>query len=207
MAKDDLSDVKNLSISQRAKLSALIEVDGDQALRQHLLGAIGRSEAARGARGGAREVPDRWTQIHVLDRLEEGYEVLAGMPMATRPKVFGGAWPSFQQEKLSIGDQVNLMETGELEHLHEDRNRVRMAATSAQVTRMEQALRWPFEYLSDKPDLAKAISLRAMWAVMRTDIRKRCERRGIDHDQFNRQWQAGLNIVTAMLIARKVPVS
>jgi hypothetical protein len=196
-----------MSLTERARLGALIEADGDTDLRQHLLGAMGRSEVARGARGGAREIPERWTMIHTLDRLEEAYEVLAGMPMATRPKVFGSAWPAIQQEKLSIYDQIKMTETGAHEQLHEDRNRVRLAATSAQVTRMEQALRWPFEHLSDKPELAKAISLRAMWAVMRTDIRKRCERRGIDHDIFNRQWQEGLGAITSALIVRKVPVS
>lgn len=200
-------DLSQMSQQQRARLSALIELDGDSDLRTHLLGAMGRSETTRGARGAAREVPDRWTIVHVLDRLEEGYEVLAGMPMATRPKQYGNAMPTPHQQKLSILDQIEMLGTGELEQLHEDRNRVRLAATSAQVSRMDQALGWPFEYLRDRSELAKAISLRAMWAVMRADIRKKCERRGLEHDEFNRQWQEGLRIITAMLIARKVPVS
>jgi hypothetical protein len=201
-------DLSQMSLIDRARLAAMIEVDGDETLRTHLLGAMGRTETGRGARGGARAVlPERWTQIHVWDRLEEGYEVLAGMPTATRPKAYGSAWPTVQKERLSIYDQIQMLGTGEIEQMHEDRNRVRMAATSAQVTRMEQALRWPFEYLSDRPEMAKAINLRAMWAVMRVDIRKRCQRRGIDHDEFNRQWQQGLGVITASLIARKVPIS
>lgn len=202
----DLSQM-SLTLEQRAKLSALVEVDGDDGLRQHLLGAMGRAETARGARAGAREVPERWTIVHVLDRLEEGYQVLAGMPMATRPKQYGNTMPAPHQQKLSIYDQIEMLGTGELEQLHEDRNRVRLAPTSAQVTRMEQALRWPFEHLRDQPELAKAIQLRAMWSAMGVDIRKRCERRGIDHDAFNANWQRALAVITGALIAGKVTVS
>jgi hypothetical protein len=200
-------DLSQMSLQDRARLSALIESDADADLRQHLLGAIGRAETGRGSRGSAREVPSTWTQIHVLDRLEEAYEVLGSLPAATRPKAYGSAWPGIVQEKIPLVVQAEMDAAGELEQLHEDRNRVRLAATSAQVTRMEQALRWPFEYLRDRPELARAISLRAMWAVMRADIRRKCERRGINHDQFNAEWQAGLGIITAMLIARSVPVS
>lgn len=207
MPKGDSVDLAKMSLDQRAKLTALIEADGDTDLRQHLLGAMGRSEGASGARSRAREIPERWTLIHVLDRLEEAYSVLAGMPMATRPKQYGNAMPTPHQQKLSIYDQIEMLGTGELEQLHEDRNRVRLAPTSAQVTRMEQALRWPFEYLSDRPELAKAIQLRAMWSAMGVDIRKRCERRGINHDAFNANWQQALAAITGALIARKVPVS
>jgi hypothetical protein len=200
-------DLSGMSLYGRAKLAAIIEKDGDPDLRKHLLGVVGGAETTRGARRGAREVPDRWTVIHVLDRLEEAYEVLSGMPMATLPKQYGNAMPTPLRERLSIMDQIEMLGTGELEQLHEDRNRVRLAATSAQVSRMDQALRWPFEYLSDRPELARAISLRAMWAVLRADIRKKCERRGIDHDAFNANWQRALVIITGALIARKVPVS
>lgn len=147
-----------------------------------------------------------WTIVHVLDRLEEAYGVMAMMPAATRPKAYGSAWPSVVQEKIPL---IVLAEIGEaeVETRQEEQNRVRLAPTAAQVSRMEQASRWPFEYLRDRPELAKAISLRAMWSAMRVDIRKRCKRKGIDHDDFNRQWQEGLNIITATLIARRVPVS
>jgi hypothetical protein len=47
------------------------------------------------------------------------------------------------------------------------------------ISRMDQALRWSLEYLSDALELARAVSLRALWAAMRVDIRKRCERHGL----------------------------
>lgn len=206
MAKDSPIDLSKLSVEALARLSVMIEQDGDSGLRGHLLGVIGRPETARGARGfSAPVVPDRWSQIHVLDRLEEAYKTLAGLPMKTFN--LGTAWPAIQQQKLSILDQIEMLGTGELEQLHEDRNRVRLPATSTQVSRMEQALGWPFEYLGDMPELARALSLRCFWASMGADIKKRCERRGIDHAGFNADWQAALAIVTGALIARKVPVS
>jgi hypothetical protein len=196
-----------MSPGDRAKLSVLIEADGDSDLRQYLLGAMGRAETARGARGGPREIPDRWTIIHTLDRLEEAYQVLAGMPMATRPKQYGSAMPEVSRQKLTHLEWIEAYRSGDLAQHEEEKNRVRPRVTTAQVTRMEQALRWPFEFLGSQPELAKAVSLRAMWAAMRVDIRKRCVRHGLDYDLFNRQWQEGLTTITQQLIARKVPVS
>lgn len=205
MGPRDPVDLSSLSILERARLTALVELDGDPALREHLLGAVGRS-ASSGLRP-AREIPDRWTQIFVLDRLEEAFLVLANQPAAAGPKQYGNGMPTVVQERLTNKDWIDLYQSGELAKMHEDRNRVRIPATAAQVTRMEQALRWPFEYLADLPHCARALSQRALWAALKYDIRRRCAGLGIDHPSFNQQWQAGLQIVTATLIARKVPVS
>jgi hypothetical protein len=206
MSEDEI-DLPKLSLIDRARLSALIELDGDQHLRTHILGAIGRSETGRRARERSREVPAVWTQIHVLDRLEEAYEVLSALPAKTRPKQYGNAMPTVVQERPSLKDLLEMSEGGQLEQFEQDRNRVRLAPTTAMISRMDHALRWPLEHLSNEPELARAVSLRALWAAMRVDIRKRCERRGLHHETFNMQWQEGLRIITGKLIARRVPVS
>lgn len=200
----DATRLPDLSLTEHARLSALIDLDGTDELRQHLMGAIGRTTQAP---RGTRELPSTWTLIHTLDRLEEAFAVLASMPARRGPKQYGNAMPTPVQERMSFKDLIDMSATGELEQMEADRNRVRLAATSAQVSRMDQALSWPVQFLSDRPELAKAVSLRALWAAMRTDIRKRCERRGMDHDLFNRQWQDGVKIIAATLIARRVPVS
>jgi len=202
--RDDMVDVTLLSLTDRARLAALAELDGGAAVRSLMLGAIGHSAPARASRGKVRELPSQWTQIHVLDRLEEAFEVMAMMPAATRPKSFGAAWPKYAYDRFDLNAQL---ETAELEKTLADRNKVRLSPTAAQVSRMDQALRWPFEYLSDQPDLARALSLRCFWAAMRADIRKRCAARGIDHGEFNAAWQNALRLVTMALIARKVPVT
>lgn len=201
--KDIPIDLSQMSLSGRARLDALIEADGDSDLRQHLLGAVGRSETARGARGGAREVPDRWTIVHCLDRLEEAYQVLGSLPASTRPKAYGSAWPSVVQENIPLLIQAEMAESGELEI----QNRVRLPPTTAQITRMEEALRWPFEFLGDCPALARSINQKSLWSAMRIDIKKRCIRLGIPHEEFNVLWQEGLKVITQQLILRKVPVS
>jgi hypothetical protein len=193
--------MSRMSPIERARLAALVELDGDPALRQHLLGAVG---VAPERRRREREIPGRWTVIHVLDRLEEAAEVRAMMPASTRPKEFGAAWPAYTYDRFDLNSQ---METAELEKTLADRNKVRLQPSAAQVSRAEQAERWPFEFLSDRPDLARAINLRTLWSVMKVDIRKRCEARGIDHAEFNAQWQAALTVITGQLVARKVPVS
>lgn len=203
----DPVDVSRLSIEQRARLNVLIEADGDDALREHLLGAIGRSEQSILSRRSAREVPSRWTPIHVLDRLEEAYLVLANQPAVGGPKQYGNGMPTVVQERLTNKDWIDLYHSGELETMHEDRNRVRIPATAAQVTRMEQALRWSFEYLGNEPALARALSQRALWAALKFDIRRRCADLCILHGEFNLLWQEGLRVVTATLVARHIPVS
>lgn len=206
-SKDDVTlDLSRMSPQERARLSAMIEADGDTALRTHLLGAIGRSEATRSARGGVRELPTRWTQIHVLDRLEDAFRTLASQPGGGKARS-SSVWPVMEQTRLTFKDLIDMQETGELEQRQADQNRVRLAPTSLQVSQMEQALAWPFEYLSDQPALARAIQLRALWASAGADIRKRCERRGMDHNEFNQSWQSALAIITGALIGHKVPVS
>ena len=85
-------EMSQMSPIERARLAALVELDGDPALREHLLGAVGRAPERRRR---DREIPDRWTVIHTLDRLEEAVEVRAMMPASTRPKAFGSAWPVY----------------------------------------------------------------------------------------------------------------
>ena len=55
--------------------------------------------------------------------------------------------------------------------------------------------------------LARAISLKAMWSVMRVDIRRLCEKRRLDPAIVNAEWQEALRIITGSLITRRVPVS
>jgi hypothetical protein len=144
--------------------------------------------------------------------MKEAFEILAMDPAPTRPKAYGSAWPSYmpmtegelrglKNEILGAGGEAALNEW------YSEQNRTRPLPSSAQITRRDEALRWPFEYLRDQPALAKAFSQHSVWEAMGDNIRKQCERRGIDHDEFNVFWQEGLNIITAMLIARKVPVS
>ncbi|QOZ25306.1 DUF6362 family protein [Bradyrhizobium sp. CCBAU 51753] len=204
---DDEVDLTQLSLADRAELMARIDREGDADLRSYVLGALGWGTAppARATRESVRELPPQWTQVHVLDRLEEAFAVLVSLPARTRPKQFGNGMPTPVQERPSLKDLLDMAEAGE--SFEDYRNRVRIAPTTAQITRMDQALRWPFEHLVDNPDRARALSLRAMWAAMKIDIRKCCERRAIKHELFQQNWQIGLRTVTERLIITRVAVS
>ncbi|MCC8945978.1 hypothetical protein H8A97_12935 [Bradyrhizobium sp. Arg62] len=206
---DMQATLSQLSPADHAELLARIEDDGDADLRGYVIEALGwgTAQPAHITRESAREVPPQWTQIHVLDRLEEAFAVLSSLPARTRPKQFGNGMPTPVREKLTNKDWIDLLEAGELEKVEEQANRVRLAPTTAQITRMDQALRWPFEHLAGEPELARALSRRAMWAAMKVDIRKRCEQRQMQHELFQLQWQHGLRLVTERLIMARVAVS
>lgn len=201
--------MSQMSLSERARLDAMIEQHGDPALRVYLSGAV----SARGAvpqpiERRRRDLPAVWTQIHVLDRMEEAYSVLAAIPMATRPKAYGNGMPSVTQEtRLSLLDQVLMQESGDLQALQEERNRVRLAPTSGQISRMDQALRWQFDYLRDLPEVSRSLGLKALWSASGADIGRRCAARAINPKFFNRQWQHGLTVIVWRLLRDKVPVS
>ncbi len=203
MAVQDVTfDLSQMSLSARARLSLLVEKDGDESLRSAMLGSLGASGGR--LRRSEREVPDSWNQIHVLNRLEEAFRILSYTPGAGRRS--STVWPAMQAQKLAILDMIELMGTGELEAREEAQNRVRLAPTTAEISRMEEALGWPFQFLRAEPSLAQAIQLRAMWAAMGANIRKRCERRKLSHDQFNLDWQRALALITGTLIAGRAPV-
>jgi hypothetical protein len=205
---DVTAELARLSLKERARLSAMIEVDGDSALRTHLLGVVGTAETGRGALGPKRSVvPERWSQIHVLDRLEEAYGTLAAMPMVTRPKQFGNGMPTAVQDRLTHKDWIDLFESGELEKMQEEKNRVRRALTAAEITRMDQALRWPFDYLAAYPEVSRSVCLKARWSMAGADIGRRCKALGMNPHFFNRQWQHGLTVIATRLIQKRVPVS
>jgi hypothetical protein len=150
-------------------------------------------------------LPAVWNQLQVIDRLEEAYEILARLPMTTRPKGHGNAMPAYVHD---FSDMVAQGETGELERMARTRNDYRVrGATSAEIARMESALHWPSKYLADMPEVARAVQLGALWAAMKVDARRRLKARGINPKIFGRRKMHGLNVITLGLIRDKVPVS
>jgi hypothetical protein len=171
-------------------------------------------ETARGSilpprlgRGSRRRLPPVWTFVHVMDRLEEAVEILGRIPMNLRPREFGNAMPVPTQEAIPLIDSFEMEEGGQMAELHRDRNTVRLPASAAEITRMDQALGWPAEFLMDKPALARAVGRAALWAVLKKDPNKECRRIGVRAQHHHRLHMRGLKLITAGLVARGVPVS
>jgi hypothetical protein len=188
-------------VAERAAGAASAELRGD---RRGILGAIGPSAPARSFLR-ACPVPDRWSFVHVMDRLEEGFRILARLPIATRPRGYVNSMPFPIYDRADLHAQL---ETHELEEMAKVRNRVRIPPTPAEIGRMEEALRWPMLYLSGPEfhHVARAVNLGCLWAAFGADVDERLKRLKITRRAFNARRLQGLRIITRELIRQRVPV-
>jgi hypothetical protein len=138
-----------------------------------------------------------------MDRLEEAFEVLSWIPMATRPRGHATAWPAYAYERSDLIAQV---ETGELDRMMRLQNRVRLTPGADQIARMEESLRWCMQYLGDAPEVARAVQLGALWAAMRLDYKRRCKALKINRRAFVRRRMHGLKVIALALVKHQVAV-
>jgi hypothetical protein len=189
------------ALAERAASAARAELRGERA---GILGAVGTS-AAPHAFVRARPVPDRWSLVHVMDRLEEGFRILARLPIATRPRGYVNSMPFPIYDRADLNAQL---ETYELERMAQLRNRVRIPPTPAEIGRMEEALHWPTAYLSGAEfhHVARAVNLGSLWAAFDADVDARVKRLKITRRALNARKLQGLRIITRELIRRRVAV-
>lgn len=129
------------SLSQRAAKAARAELRGDRA---GILGATSASPLPLLLR--PRRVPERWSFIYVMERLEEAFRILGRLPTPTRPRGYMNSMPFYLYDRADLNSQL---ETCELERMSRLRNRVRIPPSPAEVARMEKSLRWPTAYLEE----------------------------------------------------------
>jgi len=120
-------------LSERAAAAARAELRGE---RDSMLGALGIATAAPLAR--AREVPERWTFLFVMERMEEGFRILSRLPLPTRPKGYVNSMPIYLHDQADHNSQL---ETYELERLARMRNRVRILPSPAEIERFRELRR------------------------------------------------------------------
>ncbi len=189
-----------LNFSSRAAAAAHAELRGD---RSGILGALG--ESAPIPLGRMRTVPERWSFIVVMERMEEAFRILGRLPMPSRPRGYLNSMPLYLYDR---GDLNSQLETYELERLAKLRNRVRIPPSPAEIARMEEALRWPSLFLAgqDYAPVARAVNLGALWAAFDRDIDKALKPHKITRRTFNARRLQGLRIIERELIRRRVPV-
>jgi hypothetical protein len=189
-----------LNLAGRAAAAARAELRGD---RSGILGAIG--EAAPIPLGRMRTVPDRWSFIHVMERMEEAFRTLGRLPMPSRPRGYLNSMPIYLYDR---GDLNSQLETYEFERLAKLRNRVRIPPSPAEIARMEEALRWPSLFLAgqDYEHVARAVNLGSLWAAFDRDIDKALKPLKMTRRTFNARKLQGLRIIERELIRRRVPV-
>jgi hypothetical protein len=187
------------SLSERAAVAARAELRGD---RTKILGAVGRSTAPLTR---PRRVPDQWSVLHVMERLEEGFRTLARLPMATRPRGYINSMPRYVYDRADLNSQL---ETHELERMARVRNRVRIPPSPAEIARMEEALHWPAAFLSGPEfhHVARAVNLGSLWAAFEANVDVGVKRINITRRAFNARKLQGLRIIARELIRRRTPV-
>jgi len=198
---ESLAAAEAADLVERAAAAARAELRGE---RDGILGALGPTALAPLAR--RRAIPDRWTLIHVMDRMEEAFRILARLPLPTRPKGYINSMPIYLYDRGDLNSQA---ETYELERMAKLRNRVRLPPSPAEIERMEQALHWPAAYLSGAEfhHVARAINLGSLWAAFDVDIDRALKRIKITRRTFNARKLQGLRIIAIELIRRRVPVT
>ncbi len=194
------TDETQSSLAERAAAAARAELRGE---RDRILGAIGTASLAPLRR--TRSVPERWSFLHVMDRMEEGFRILSRLPLPTRPRGYVNSMPVYLYDRGDLNSQA---ETYELERLAKLRNRVRLPPSPAEIARMEEALRWPSLYLAaaEFHHVARAVNLGSLWAAFDIDIDRALKRLKITRRTFNARRLQGLRIIEAELIRRRVPV-
>lgn len=189
-----------VSLHERAAEAARAELRGE---RTGILGAIG--QAGPPPLGRPRHVPDRWTLLHVMERMEEAFRTLGRLPMATRPRGYVNSMPIYLYDR---GDLNSQLETRELERMAQTRNRVRIPPSPAEIARMEESLHWPTAYLSglEYEHIARAVNLGSLWAAVDADIERGLRRIKVTKRAFNARKVHGLRIITRELIRGRMPV-
>ena len=188
------------SLLDRAARAARAELRGE---RTGILGATGQTALPPLAR--ARRVPEHWSFIHVMERMEEAFRTLGRLPMATRPRGYVNSMPVYLYDR---GDLNAQLETHELERLARLRNRVRIPPSPAELSRMEESLHWPAAFLSgaEYHNLARAVNLGSLWAAVDADVERGLRRIKLTRRTFNARKLHGLRIITRELVASRVPI-
>jgi len=197
---DRLPDDSDLTLEQRAVAAARAELRGE---RTGILGASGRIPPAPLVR--ERRLPDRWSFIHVMGRMEEAFRTLRRLPLPTRPRGYVNSMPIHLYDRADLNSQL---ETHELERMARLRNRVRIPPTPAEIDRMEEALHWPIRFLSglEYQHVARAVNLAALWAAVDADVDRGLRRIKLTRRTFNARKLQGLRIIADELIRRRVPI-
>ena len=191
---------KDRPLAERASAAARAEIRGERA---GILGAIGRSAPWLLAR--PQRAPERWSVVHVMERMEEAFRTLARLPVTTRPRGYVNSMPFYVYDRGDLNAQI---ETHELERMARLRNRVRIPPSPAEIARMEEALHWPTAYLggAEFHHIARAVNLGSLWVAFDTDVDERLKRMKITRRAFNARKLQGLRIIAQELVRRRVPV-
>lgn len=141
----------------------------------------------------------RWSAASVFDRVMEAVDTLGRIPMQVRPKAFGNSMPVVDGGKWSLSAEVELINLGILEQRREELNEVRLPPSTKSISRMDEATGWILDYLADRPELAQAVWLAALFEVNDINPRRTLRRRGLKRRELYQRSVKGLELLADAL--------
>jgi hypothetical protein len=98
-------------------------------------------------------MPSEWHGPHVQKRLAEAWRILHRLPATDlKPKGHQSLWPQY---RLEWQDLLALVGAGieEVEAFYRQMNRTKVLPTAKEISLMEQAIGWPWQYLNSPRDV------------------------------------------------------
>lgn len=149
---------------------------------------------------------DLWGPKAVERRLIEAARLTLSTTGPVGPKEYGSAMPVFQREWtdwLAQLDETNKL-PGEA-RIERDERPSRQGATSRQITRMEQAMRWPIAYLAGVDGPRKVLAVYLRCRAYRKPFDRACKRIGWPRATAYRARDKALSLIAQGLNRDGVP--
>jgi hypothetical protein len=146
----------------------------------------------------------RWTRKLVADRLKEMIVTVGRTTGRIGPKEYGRGSPDYVNDQLEIFFERAF---GELVRDKSQQARIGAGASTAEVTRMEQALHWQGHYLADAPaGEVVAIKVQLRCWQLRTSLSRACRAGGLNRDTTKDRIERACFRIAAGLIIDGVPL-
>lgn len=114
---------------------------------------------------GEEDIPTQWTPEHVQNRMVEAFDILARSGTRVGPRQHANGWPAMIHEFSDLVD-AQARALAEKERQHERGAR----PTAEELSRMNEALKWPMIHLEGKPLQADALMLWAYATALGRDM-------------------------------------
>lgn len=114
---------------------------------------------------GEGDIPTAWTPEHVQNRMVEAFDILARSGTRVGPRQHANGWPAMIHEFADLVD-AQARALAEKERQQERGSR----PTAEELSRMNEALKWPMTYLDGKPLQSDALMLWAYATALGRDM-------------------------------------
>lgn len=141
-----------------------------------------------------------WAPAQVQARLIEAARLIERTGGRVAPKGHGSSMPDYSY------DWGDLIGQADAATLYKGRNLVTISATSAAMTRAEQAMMWPMRYLEDAEGPRRVLRLFLKCRALRQSFSLACKKRGWSRVTSYRGRDRALSLIAIGLIKDRIPL-